>query len=116
MKAEAPRSSRKNYREFVAKYRERRLDDEVDGKGGKKLIAPDAARDEVLDGVPVHRFRYLRPERAQTVCYRGGAHVNLRQDRTNLLKLPALVGAEWATVANRLRSGRDDPVVSWSAQ
>jgi len=72
--------------------------------------APDAARDEVLGGVPVHRFRYLRPERAQTVCYRGGALVNLRQDRTNLLKLPALVGAEWATVARRVRSGRYDAV------
>lgn len=66
--------------------------------------APGAARDEVLAGVPVHRFRYLLPERAQTVCYQGGALVNLRQNRTNLLKLPALVGAEWAAVARRARS------------
>ena len=72
--------------------------------------APGAARDEVLDGIPVHRFRYLRPERAQTVCYQGGALVNLRQNRANLLKLPALVGAEWATVARRLRSGSYDAV------
>ncbi len=72
--------------------------------------APDAARDEVLGGVPVHRFRYLRPERAQTVCYQGGALVNLRQNRTNLLKLPALVGAEWATVVRRLRAGAYDAV------
>ncbi len=72
--------------------------------------APDAARDEVLGDIPVHRFRYLLPERAQTVCYQGGALVNLRQHRTNLLKLPALVGAEWATVVRRVRSGRYDAV------
>ena len=72
--------------------------------------APGAARDEELAGIPVHRFRYLRPERAQTVCYQGGALVNLRQNRSNLLKLPALVGAEWATVVRRLRTGAYDAV------
>jgi glycosyltransferase involved in cell wall biosynthesis len=72
--------------------------------------APDAARDEVLGDIPVHRFRYLLPERAQTVCYQGGALVNLRQNRINLLKLPALVGAEWATVVRRMRSGGYDAV------
>ncbi len=72
--------------------------------------APDAARDEVLEDIPVHRFRYLLPERAQTVCYQGGALVNLRQNRTNLLKLPALVGAEWATVVRRVRTGGYDAV------
>lgn len=72
--------------------------------------APGAARDETLDGIPVHRFRYLRPERAQTVCYQGGALVNLRQKRSNLLKLPALVVAEWATVVRRLRAGHYDAV------
>jgi glycosyltransferase involved in cell wall biosynthesis len=72
--------------------------------------APGAARDEELDGVPVHRFRYLLPERAQTVCYQGGALVNLRQDRTNLLKLPALVASEWAATVRRLRDGGYDAV------
>lgn len=72
--------------------------------------APGAARDEELAGIPVHRFRYLLPERAQTVCYQGGALVNLRQNRSNLLKLPALVGAEWATVVRRLRTGAYDAV------
>ena len=72
--------------------------------------APDAARDEVLGGVPVHRFRYLLPETAQTVCYQGGALVNLRQNRTNLLKLPALVGSEWAATVRRLRAGAYDAV------
>jgi glycosyltransferase involved in cell wall biosynthesis len=72
--------------------------------------APGAARDEVLGGVPVHRFRYLRPERAQTVCYQGGALVNLRKNRSNVLKLPALVGAEWGAIAKRVRSGHYDAV------
>jgi glycosyltransferase involved in cell wall biosynthesis len=72
--------------------------------------APGAARDETLGAVPVHRFRYLLPEKAQTVCYQGGALVNLRQNRSNLLKLPALVGAEWATVVRRLRRGAYDAV------
>jgi len=72
--------------------------------------APGAPRAEVLGGVPVHRFRYLLPERAQTVCYQGGALVNLRKSRANLLKLPALVGAEWATVRRRVRRGHYDAV------
>lgn len=72
--------------------------------------APGAARDEVLGGIPVHRFRYLRPESAQTVCYQGGALVNLRQKKSNLAKLPALVGVEWGAVARRVASGRYDAV------
>ncbi len=72
--------------------------------------APGAAREEALGDIPVHRFRYLWPESAQTVCYQGGALVNLRQARSNLLKLPALVGAEWAAVRHRLRRGAYDAV------
>lgn len=63
--------------------------------------APGARRREVLRGVPVERFRYLWPERAQTVCYRGGALVNLRKNPLNKLKLPALVGAELVAAARR---------------
>lgn len=72
--------------------------------------APDAAHDERLAGIPVHRFRYAWPDRAQTVCYQGGALVNLRQRRLDLLKVPALVGAEWAAVVRRARSGAYDAV------
>ena len=49
--------------------------------------APGAARDEDLGGIPVHRFRYLLPESAQTVCYQGGALVNLRQEQPFILGL-----------------------------
>jgi phosphatidyl-myo-inositol dimannoside synthase len=70
--------------------------------------APRAARREVLDGVSVERFRYLWPLSAQTVCYQGGALVNLRERRSNVLKLPALIAAEWAAVARRLARRRYD--------
>ncbi|WP_295886271.1 glycosyltransferase [uncultured Thiohalocapsa sp.] len=70
--------------------------------------APDASQSETLGGVRVERFRYLWPERAQTVCYQGGALINLRKNPLNKLKLPALVGAETLAIARRLRSRRYD--------
>lgn len=57
--------------------------------------APGAARHEVLHGVPVWRFRYFWPESQETVCYRGGALINLRKRPMNRLKIPALVSFEW---------------------
>jgi phosphatidylinositol alpha-1,6-mannosyltransferase len=72
--------------------------------------AEGAAVREELDGVPVERFRYLWPPSAQTVCYSGGALVNLRRSRANQAKLPALVAAEWASVARRVARGRYDLV------
>ncbi len=56
--------------------------------------APGAARHEILGGIAVTRFRYLWPESAESVCYQGGALVNLRRNPVNWLKLPALVLAE----------------------
>lgn len=70
--------------------------------------APGAATKECLGGVSVERFRYCWPERLQTVCYRGGALINLRKNRINFAKLPLLVAAEWAAVARKLASGRYD--------
>jgi phosphatidylinositol alpha-1,6-mannosyltransferase len=72
--------------------------------------AAGAATSEVLDGVPVRRFRYLWPASAQTVCYSGGALVNLRRHPSNKLKVPALVAAEWASLARRVVGGRFDVV------
>lgn len=69
------------------------------------LLAPHAsgaALEEQLRGVHVERFRYFWPYRQQTVCYQGGAMVNLRKNRLNYLKLPALLGAEFCAVAQRL--------------
>ena len=76
------------------------------------VLAPHAeqgtAKEETMDGVRVERFHYLWPQRAQTVCYHGGALINLRRNKTNFLKLPALVAAEWAAVASRLATRRYD--------
>lgn len=70
--------------------------------------APDAARREQLGGIDVRRFRYLWPARAQTVCYQGGALINLRRNPLNKLKLPALIAAETLAVASRLANGHYD--------
>ncbi|WP_245537338.1 glycosyltransferase family 4 protein [Thiocystis violascens] len=70
--------------------------------------APNAAVSERLDGVNVERFRYLWPASLETVCYQGGALVNLRKRPLDKLKLPALVAAEWAAVARRLATRRYD--------
>ncbi|HSC87461.1 MAG TPA: glycosyltransferase family 4 protein [Polyangiaceae bacterium] len=74
--------------------------------------APGAAEQEWLDDVRVERFHYAWPESAQTVCYQGGALVNLRKRPLEKLKLPALVFAEWAAVQSRLLQGEYDLVHS----
>jgi phosphatidylinositol alpha-1,6-mannosyltransferase len=56
--------------------------------------APGALRRETLAGVDVRRFRYFVPASGQTVCYGGGALINLRQSRSNWVKVPLLVAAE----------------------
>jgi glycosyltransferase involved in cell wall biosynthesis len=75
------------------------------------LLAPDApgaAAKEQLDGVAVERFRYFWPRRLQTVCYQGGALINLSKNPLNYAKLPALVAAELAAVVRRLATGHYD--------
>lgn len=75
------------------------------------MLAPhalDALPRESLGGVSIDRFRYLWPVSAQTVCYQGGALINLRKNPFNKLKLPALVAAELGAVARRLATGRYD--------
>ncbi|MCU0974492.1 MAG: glycosyltransferase family 4 protein [Burkholderiales bacterium] len=70
--------------------------------------APGCALAETIEGVRVERFRYLWPERQQTVCYEGGALINLTKRRTDLLKLPLLVTAQWAAVLRRIVAGHYD--------
>jgi glycosyltransferase involved in cell wall biosynthesis len=74
---------------------------------------PGAAGSEVMDGVRVHRFRYLLPESAQTLCYGGGALANLRSSRTAKFKLPALVAAQWASLVGRLGRRTDLVHAHW---
>jgi phosphatidylinositol alpha-1,6-mannosyltransferase len=68
--------------------------------------APGALRHEVLAGIGVDRFRYLWPEALQTVCYGGGALINLRDQSSNLLKVPFLVAAELLATLDRALSRR----------
>ncbi len=69
---------------------------------------PGAKTQEVFNGVRVERFRYLYPESLQTVCYGGGALVNLREQKSNYFKLLPLVFFQWLTLVHRLSSGRYD--------
>lgn len=74
--------------------------------------APGAARKEVINGVNVERFMYMLPESKQTVCYQGGALVNLRKRPLEKLKLPLLVAAEFLAIAWRLLTRRYDAIHS----
>lgn len=68
--------------------------------------APGAARCEVLDGVPVRRFRYCWPESLETICYEGGALVKLRRNRWNIARVPMLVVAQWWAILGGVLRGR----------
>ena len=64
-----------------------------------------------MDGdTAVHRFRYLWPESAQTVCYGSGALVNLRERPLELAKVPMLVAAEQAATIRAVRRSRPDVI------
>lgn len=79
------------------------------------VLAPHArgaARRETMSGILVDRFRYMWPESAQTVCYEGGALLNLRRNPGNFVKLPALVVAEWWSLMRELSRGSIDLVHS----
>ena len=69
---------------------------------------PGAKKKEIIEGVNVERFQYLWPEKAQTVCYQGGALINLRKNKSNFLKLPALVFFELLHIVLKLRTGHYD--------
>jgi phosphatidyl-myo-inositol dimannoside synthase len=72
--------------------------------------APGASRAEELDGVPVHRFRYFWPERAQDVCYSGGALLNVSGSPVTAAKVPVLVQREVAAVRSMVRQRSYDVV------
>ncbi|MBD1390560.1 glycosyltransferase family 4 protein [Neiella sp. HB171785] len=77
------------------------------------VLAPHfegAALKEDFDGVQVRRFRYFWPVKAQTVCYQGGALVNLRKKPIEKLKLPMLVLAECFAVFRLLLTQRYDVI------
>jgi len=75
------------------------------------ILAPHArgaARKETIGGVSVERFQYLWPSAWQTVCYQGGAMVNLRKNKANYLKLPFLLFFELLALRRKLSAGKYD--------
>lgn len=74
--------------------------------------APGAVTDEIIGGISIHRFKYMWPVKLETVCYQGGALINLRENPLNWLKLPALVLCQWLALMRRLVSSHYDLVHS----
>jgi len=70
--------------------------------------APGAAASETIGTVATKRFRYSWPEKTQTVCYDGGALLNIRSEPRERLKVPLLVGAEWWATVRQLARNRYD--------
>jgi len=58
------------------------------------VLAPHhqgALRQETIDGVRVHRFRYMWPEQCQTLCYGAGMPTNIRNSWWARAQLPFLL-------------------------
>jgi len=80
------------------------------------VVAPHhygAARQEVIDGIRVHRFRYMLPERWQTLCYGAGIPTNLKDSLWAKLQLPLFL---LALFPNTIRLARNSDLLHahWS--
>ena len=80
------------------------------------VLAPHhqgAKRYEVIDGVQVHRFRYMWPEKWQTLCYGAGIPTNLKNSFWAKAQLPLL---ELAFLVNGFRHAQDCDIIqaNWS--
>lgn len=64
-----------------------------------------AKTEELMDGVQVHRFRYL-PARFETLAYGGGMLPGLRTRPWRLLALPLFLGMEFLVAIRLLRRRR----------
>ena len=73
---------------------------------------PGAAKKETLEGVAVERFVYAYPESRQTLCYQGGALINLRSNFGNFLKVPGFLAAQWVAIKRKLKDHSYDIVNS----
>jgi len=74
--------------------------------------APGCAKREKLQGVQVERFQYFWPKSQQSICYQGGALINLRNNKSNYAKLPAFVLAQTTALLRKLSSGPYDLIHS----
>jgi phosphatidylinositol alpha-1,6-mannosyltransferase len=70
--------------------------------------APGLAVRELLEGVRVARFRYFWPSELETLCYGGGALINLRRRPIERIKVPQFLMAQFLAVTRRLMTGRYD--------
>lgn len=80
------------------------------------VIAPhdvDAAADELVDGVHVHRFRYAWPARLEVLAHRGGIMGALRKPNRALLVPSFLVGYFLATLRETKRIRPDVLHAHW---
>jgi glycosyltransferase involved in cell wall biosynthesis len=80
------------------------------------VLAPHhqgALRQETIDGVRVRRFRYMLPERWQTLCYGAGMPTNIKNSWWARIQLPFLLTT---FILNGLRFGRHCDVIqaNWS--
>jgi glycosyltransferase involved in cell wall biosynthesis len=80
------------------------------------VLAPHhygAARQEVIDGIRVHRFRYVLPERWQTLCYGAGIPTNLKNSLWAKIQLPLFL---LALFPNTIRLARNSDLIHahWS--
>ena len=72
-------------------------DDSIQGYGTRSFI----------NNIPVIRFRYA-PEACETLCYNGGALINLRKRPLDLLKLPLfLIGQLFAAIKEIRKSKKE---------
>ena len=82
------------------------LADDLSGLGWKIDVlaphAPDAQKIETINKLNITRFQYFLPTSQQTVCYQGGALINLRKSFWNKVKLPFLVMAEFLAMTRLL--------------
>jgi glycosyltransferase involved in cell wall biosynthesis len=74
--------------------------------------APGASRQEVLDGIPVRRFRYAWPEKFESLCYEGGALPKLRTNPARILLVPFFVVGQFIAVLTSLVRHRQSLVHS----
>ncbi|NND66704.1 MAG: glycosyltransferase [Halioglobus sp.] len=71
--------------------------------------APGARTTEVLEGIPVHRFRYA-PEALQTLAYGGGILPNLRERPLRFLLVPLFIAAQTLAILRLARVHQFDVI------
>jgi len=69
--------------------------------------SPGIPREEILDGIPVFRFKYCF-EKWQTLAYDGGILPSLKQNRWRILLIPLFIISQWILTVKLLRKHHYD--------